>query len=212
MRRELNCVDYVENSNGFTKESSIERFAKLKYMLHDAQMKDYSFTDLVNESKKYMFFSSVIDVNNDRFLSPNSMIEEIQNACKDANLAVPKTVGQLMTCIYTSLGNCYYKELDLLGFVIDHPVTSLNIVGGGCQDNYLNQITANEVGIDVFAGPVEGTSIGNIGIQLIVDKAIKNIKQLKKLIRKSFEIKKYEPFQYLGIEGYWQAIKSKDNN
>ena len=31
--------------------------------------------------------------------------------------------------------------------------TSLNIVGGGSQDGYLNQQTANATGLTVFAGP-----------------------------------------------------------
>lgn len=38
--------------------------------------------------------------------------------------------------------------------------TSLNIVGEGCQDRYLNEMTAQATGLPVYAGPVEGTAIG----------------------------------------------------
>ncbi|MDO5328688.1 MAG: rhamnulokinase family protein [Coriobacteriia bacterium] len=199
VKRELNCIDYVEDSEediAFSSESSIERFAKLKYLLPDVQMKDYSFPDLIQEAKNEIFFSSVVNVNDDRFLSPKSMIEEIQNACRDNKFPVPKTVGQLINCIYNSLSLCYVRELNTLSFIMGEPIVTLNIVGGGCQDDFLNQSTANVTRMTVFAGPVEGTSLGNLGIQFILDKKIKDLGELKKMIRNSFEIKEYEPFTY----------------
>ena len=45
--------------------------------------------------------------------------------------------------------------------------TSINIVGGGCRDGYLNELTAAETGLEVMAGPVEGTAIGNLIVQMI---------------------------------------------
>ena len=45
--------------------------------------------------------------------------------------------------------------------------TSLNIVGGGCQDAYLNELTARATGLEVVTGPVEGTAIGNLIVQMI---------------------------------------------
>lgn len=45
------------------------------------------------------------------------------------------------------------------------PVKQLHIIGGGCQNRLLNQLTANALGIPVYAGPVEATAIGNILVQ-----------------------------------------------
>lgn len=45
--------------------------------------------------------------------------------------------------------------------------TSINIVGGGCKDRYLNALTAEATGLEVFAGPTEGTAIGNLIVQMI---------------------------------------------
>lgn len=199
VKRELNCIDYVEDTQEdvvFSNESSIERFAKLKYLLPDVQMKDYTFQDLINEAKKAIFFGSVVNVNDERFLAPKSMIEEIQKACRDNKFPVPKTVGQLMNCIYNSLSLCYVRELNTLSFIMGEPIVSLNIVGGGCQDDFLNQRTANITGMIVYAGPIEGTSIGNLGIQLIADGKFNNLGELRHAIRDSFEIKEYEPFTY----------------
>ena len=42
------------------------------------------------------------------------------------------------------------------------PIHRLNIIGGGSQNKLLNQLTANALGIPVYAGPVEATAMGNI--------------------------------------------------
>ena len=49
------------------------------------------------------------------------------------------------------------------------------------------------MGCPVFAGPVEGTIVGNIGIQAIVSGAVANLKEWRKIVADSFEVKKYEP-------------------
>jgi sugar (pentulose or hexulose) kinase len=43
----------------------------------------------------------------------------------------------------------------------------LHIVGGGCQNELLNQLCADACGIPVLAGPVEASTLGNIGCQLM---------------------------------------------
>lgn len=197
VRRELNLIDYVGESNTPNNTNEDERYAKLQHMLKDVKKQKYSFSELINEAKNAKDFSTCFDVNNNRFLSPKSMIKEIQSTYKEKKLDYPKTIGQLMNCIYFSLAACYTKELNILSSIIGHQITSLNIVGGGCQDDYLNQITANLTGVDVYAGPVEGTSIGNLAVQLFCDKVISSKDELKELIKRSFVIKKYEPSQYI---------------
>jgi rhamnulokinase len=71
--------------------------------------------------------------------------------------------------------------------------TSLNIVGGGCQDMYLNQLTANATGLTVYAGPVEGTAIGNLIVQFIAAGEFEDLQAARKAIRNSFDIKEVQP-------------------
>ena len=184
VRRELNGISYVEGSN----ES-----VNLNNVLNDVEDKEYSFVDLSNEAQKYNDFHAEIDVNDDRFLSPKNMTLEIINACKENNQDVPQTVGQLMQCIYSNLSMCYKKEIKNLENVCKKKFKAINIVGGGCQDAYLNQLTANTCNIDVYAGPIEGTSIGNIGVQMIVDNKFENLKSLRNCIFNSFDIKTFNP-------------------
>ena len=58
---------------------------------------------------------------------------------------------------------------------------------------YLNQLTADVTGLTVYAGPIEGTALGNILVQMITSKEIKDIAEARKFIRNSFEIKEIKP-------------------
>ena len=67
------------------------------------------------------------------------------------------------------------------------------IVGGGSQDGYLNQQTANATGLTVFAGPTEGTALGNLMVQFIHSGDFADLAEARAAIRRSFEIKEYQP-------------------
>ena len=71
--------------------------------------------------------------------------------------------------------------------------TSLNIVGGGSQDAYLNQLTADATGLPVYAGPTEGTAIGNLAVQMIADGALRDVQHARDVIRASFPIRVFTP-------------------
>ena len=107
--------------------------------------------------------------------------------------AVPETVGQIMQCVYTSLSLCYRDAIASLQKLTGKVYTSVNIVGGGCQDGYLNQRTAQATGLPVFAGPVEGTAIGNLIVQMIAGGDLSNLQAARDAIRASFEIKEVTP-------------------
>ena len=54
---------------------------------------------------------------------------------------------------------------------------------------YLNQLTANATGLPVYAGPVEGTAIGNLIVQMIAAGEFDGLQAARDAIRKSFDIK-----------------------
>ena len=71
--------------------------------------------------------------------------------------------------------------------------TSINIVGGGSQDMYLNQMTANATQLPVFAGPTEGTALGNLMVQMIRAGEFKDLADARASIKKSFTILECDP-------------------
>ena len=158
-----------------------------------ASSKQWSFPDLIAEAEKCEDFTSTVDVNKACFLSPDSMIDAIKAECAATKQAVPETVGQLMQCVYTSLALCYKDAIAGLQKLTGKRYTSINIVGGGCQDMYLNRRTAQATGLPVYAGPVEGTAIGNLIVQMIAGGDFETLQSARDAIHKSFEIKEVNP-------------------
>ena len=176
VRRELNGVSYVAG-----KDNRV------------ATGKKWSFPDLIAEAEKEEGFNAVVDVNAPCFLAPESMIQAIKDECARTAQPVPETVGQIMQCVYTSLSLCYRDAIHALEGLTGKHYTSINIVGGGCQDGYLNRRTAQATGLTVYAGPVEGTAIGNLLVQMIEAKEFENLQAARNSIRSSFKIKEVNP-------------------
>ena len=85
------------------------------------------------------------------------MIGEITAACAEAGYPAPATTGEVMQAIYNSLADDYRRAIAALQSLTGKTYESVNIVGGGSQDGYLNQMAANVTGLPVYAGPTEGT-------------------------------------------------------
>ncbi len=177
IRRELNGVKYVEGKDG---EATAEALAKLTDYEKGRQ---YSFGDLSNIARGENTYNVLVDVNEQRFMNPDSMIGEVMKAASESGRA-PTTVGELMQCVYKSLADCYADAIRNLSEITGKSYTSLNIVGGGCQDLYLNALTAEATGLEVFAGPIEGTAIGNLIVQMIAGGEFKDLAEARKAIVK----------------------------
>ncbi len=159
IRRELNGVKYVEGKGG---DATAAALARLK---DREEGREYSFQDL-SDMARASRCEATVDVNSQRFMNPPSMIGEVLAAAAE-NGAAPDTVGGLVQCVYKSLAKCYAEAVRTLSGLTGRKYTSINIVGGGCRDGYLNELTAAETGLEVVAGPVEGTAIGNLIVQMI---------------------------------------------
>lgn len=188
IRRELNGVSYVEGKGADAKDASVD----LNLPEFIADSRDWGFPDLIAEAKAASSFEARVNVNDDRFLAPASMIDEIRICCAETGQPIPTTVGELMNCVYTSLSACYAESIAEMATLTGRTYTSINIVGGGCQDEYLDALTAKVCGLPVYAGPVEGTSLGNLAVQMIADKAYPDLQSVRDAIAVSFDVKRFD--------------------
>ena len=193
-------------AQNFTNEGGYEyRFRYLKnimglWMIQNIrrELKDEagnlpSFPDLIIAAKEADGFEAWVDVDENRFLAPSSMIEEVKAACRDSGQPVPQTTGEVMRTVYHSLSDDYRRAIDSLKKLTGKNYTAIHIVGGGSQDMYLNQMTANAAGLPVYAGPTEGTALGNLIVQMIASKEINSLQEARDMIGKSFDIKEVKP-------------------
>lgn len=109
--------------------------------------------------------SSLIDVDDNMFVSPVNMAEAIAAYCNENGQQIPATRGEYVKCVLMSLAERYKKGIEGLNRLLPKPVERLHIIGGGSQNKYLNRLTATATGLEVNAGPVEATAIGNIMVQ-----------------------------------------------
>ena len=87
----------------------------------------------------------------------------------------------------------YKQAVENLENIIGKKLKILYIIGGGSHYDLLNQFTANILDILVKAGPSEATIIGNILVQALALGEIKDLIELREIVRKSFDIKNFLP-------------------
>jgi rhamnulokinase len=136
-------------------------------------------------------FPSIVDVSDNRFLAPASMIDEIGDACADADMPVPRSVGEICSVIYHSLAHYYGKTAADLESLTDKKYDTINIVGGGTRDSYLNSLTAKACGKRVLVGPTEATALGNISAQMLATGELAGVEQAREIIRNSVTLGEY---------------------
>ena len=135
--------------------------------------------------------SSLVDCNDDRFLSPKSMVAAVQDYCRETGQQVPKTLSELACVIYNSLAACYAKTKKQIEELTGKTFDRIYIIGGGSNAEYLNQLTAQYAGCEVSAGPTEATAIGNLMCQMIRSGEFKELSEARQCVIDSFEVKYY---------------------
>ena len=125
---------------------------------------------------------SVIDVDDKIFQNPVDMEDAIAEYCEAHGQPIPETYGEVVRCVLQSLALRYKQGIDQLNRLLPAPVEQLNIIGGGCRNSLLNRLTAEALGIPVYAGPVEATAIGNILVQAIAKGEIGSREEIKEFI------------------------------
>ena len=151
---------------------------------------EFSFSQLCDLAEKASI-CSLVDVDDERFFAPVSMIEAIRNYCAESGQHVPQTAGELASVIYRSLAKKYAETTEQIEGIIGMNSKTIHIVGGGCNADYLNRLTAKASGKAVLAGPSESTAIGNICSQMLCSKEIVDVAQARKIIFNSFDLKRY---------------------
>lgn len=155
--------------------------------------KDYSYKGLTNLANYAQPLKSFIFPNDSMFLHSGNHPQLIKDFCKKTSQPVPETEGEIVRCVLESLALTYKSFLDELLKISGKKVDVIYIIGGGSQNELLNQMTANVTGLPVIAGPAEATVIGNSIVQLITLGELKDINEARQLISNMAGFKKYEP-------------------
>ncbi len=153
---------------------------------------DMGYGQLCEQASKETI-TTMVDCQDDSFLSPDSMVAAIKDYCAKSGQEVPETLPEIASVVYNSLARCYGEKMAEIERLTGVTYDCINIIGGGSNAAYLNELTAKYTGKKVLAGPGEATAIGNILAQMIEAKVFDSLSQARECVAASFEIAEYQP-------------------
>jgi rhamnulokinase len=144
-----------------------------------------------------------------RFFNPQSMLDAIaeqlaetaqqlsSNSKTGGSLTSLKSLADnpplLAKVILDSLALRYASVLHSIESLTNRRIEGVQIVGGGSQNLYLNQATANASGKIVLAGPVEATVTGNASVQAIADGRFASLPEARQYVARNVQLKTFTP-------------------
>ena len=152
----VGCVNILQNIMGLWLLQEIRREWNGKI----------GFAEMVSLAKTGTSYEPVFDVMNQRFLHPTSMKNAIIRTLKHQTGYLPRNDAELLFCIHHSLAVGYGQAVRKLQDLLSCRFPRMMVLGGGNQNDLLNQLTEAEIGMPVVCGPREGSALGNLNVQL----------------------------------------------
>ena len=162
---------------------------------------------LVAAAQRARPWQSLINPQDVRFLNPESMVAAIRGACAETGQPIPEDAGALARCIFESLALSYRQVREELEALRGRALSLIHIVGGGCQNAFLNQLTADASGLPVSAGPVETAALGNLCVQMIALGELASLDEARAAVRRSFPPDRFAPRNAVPNEA-WSRYRS----
>jgi sugar (pentulose or hexulose) kinase len=154
---------------------------------------DLSYSQLTTMAEKARPFAATVNIYTGEFLAPGDMPRRINEHLAKNGQQPIKDKGQMVRVLLECLAMKYREEMNRLEEVAGKKIDCLHVVGGGSQNELLNQFTANTIGKKVVAGPAEATAVGNVLMQARATGQIRRLADGRGLVRNSFALKEYQP-------------------
>jgi rhamnulokinase len=157
------------------------------------QGREYSYSDLLAMAATEPPLQHLVDPDDPSFSLPDDMPQAIAAFCARTGQSTPSGAGALTRTVFESLALKYRYVLELLESLTGTKFEIVRIVGGGSQNDMLNQFAANATSRQVLAGPSEATALGNLAMQMVGTGAVASLDQARGIIAESFSPRKFEP-------------------
>ena len=138
-------------------------------------------------------YPGLIYPDDERFFNPPRMVEAIATQLAETGQEIPPDPAAIAKVILDSLAFRYASVLRKIEALTSREISGVRIIGGGSQNCYLNQATANATGLPVFAGPVEATVIGNVSVQAIADGRFASLAEARQYVARNVHTQTFTP-------------------
>lgn len=198
----------IDNTNRFLKNITGMWLLEQCRAVWSVEGKTYSYQEIVEITSKNRPFVFFIDPDDVAFATPTNMVDAIKSYCVTHSQGEPMCDGEIMRCIFDSLAMKYRLVLGKLTQLAPFEIKRLHVIGGGSKNSFLNQLTANAIGLPVIAGPSEATVIGNIMVQAQALGLVSTLTEMRKLIDSTMEKELFSPNdKELWDKGYSEFLK-----
>jgi rhamnulokinase len=173
-----------------------------------AEGRQYSWDEVMQLAADAAPFRSLVNVDASEFLAPENMPAAIREHCSRAGQPEPHDDGAIARCCLESLALRYRNILEALETLTGRNLTTIRIVGGGSQNKFLNQLTADVCRRVVIAGPAEASALGNVMVQAVAAGCLGSVAEGREAIALSVGPVTYEPQPVAGLDQAYERFCS----
>jgi rhamnulokinase len=128
-----------------------------------------------------------------RYFNPPSMLAAIQAQVAETQQQLSNEPAAITKAVLDALALRYASVIRTIESLTTKPIAGVQIVGGGSQNDYLNQATANATGKVVLAGPVEATVIGNVSVQAVAAGRFASLTEAREHVAANVTLRRFAP-------------------
>lgn len=152
----------------------------------------------------------VLDMTDERLLPPGDMPARLLAMAAETGQRLDADPASICRCILDSLALAYRVTIRTACELSGRDISVVHIVGGGCQNTLLCQLTAEATGLPVIAGPAEGTALGNLLVQARACGALNGDRTaLREVAIASSELTTYHPGVLPLPAQQWEAAERR---
>lgn len=167
-----------------------------------------SWDEIVEAAKDAPAGFAFIDIQDEAFGPPNAnMPGAVQEYCRKKGQKVPEGMGGVARAIYESMALKFMECMETIEKLAGKKPQVLHIFGGGVQNKLLCQWVADALQLEIFAGPTETTSVGNLLMQMKAMGDIKSLNEGRKISAQSSEVVTYYPGDGTQWQEYYKRYK-----
>jgi rhamnulokinase len=158
-----------------------------------ASGKDVEYETILGNISERMDIEAFIFPDDERFLNPPSMTTAIEHQLGETGQEFNPDPTAMSKIIFDSLAFRYASVLQTIESLTSTKLESVQILGGGGRNRYLNQMTANASSLGVKAGLMEATVVGNVLVQAISSGRFESLSEARRHVADNFEFEEFEP-------------------
>jgi rhamnulokinase len=137
-----------------------------------ADGRSWTVPELVAAAEKIAKPHGLLDVDDPDLLLAGRMPQRINAQRVRKGFEVldegPENAPVFASLIFHSLALRYAKVLDRVAFHSGKKLKRLFVVGGASQNDFLNRLTKEATGLELFRGAAESSTVGNFAVQMAV--------------------------------------------